>query len=564
MDAGVSTVPGTIARPPLRRPRTMLLGGVCAALAEHLGWSVRGTRLLALATIALGGGGALLYLWLWALVPLDARDSEPAVRRSAPVAENRFVLWLRGLDLARGPGWIGGVCAGIADRLGIDPLIVRGIVLVVAVLGGPALLLYAAAWLLLPDQDGALPVARLLRGSLDRVHAAIGALVLASMLPVAQGFWSLGSTYTGAVPWAPATGRTLWSLVVLGLIAAFVVWVVRRSRRSDDAAAAYPAEGPSATLPDAAASPAYPAPDPGLEDVRPSSPEAVAEWRERQEAWRAEREAFRAQQAASARETARARAEEARLAAAAVTAARLERQRLRRAANPRLGAGLTLLALGAAALTGALVSLTASGPTALVVGAASAALVLAVVIVLAGLLRRRAIALIALATVAVVTAACAAVLPTDRTLLPVLGSYGFSSAAPGRFATLAASDLQVTVVPGSEDTGEPLDLWVGYGRVSVTTREGTAVRLEATTEDTGLWVVDAGAVEAPREVRTDGGRQLWTQTFGDPDAEPFVVRIAQEGGSIRVYDSTPDATNDTATPTPGATPAATTESGAAR
>ncbi|PPG09349.1 hypothetical protein C5C11_15380, partial [Rathayibacter rathayi] len=306
------------------------------------------------------------------------------------------------------------------------------------------------------------------------------------------------------------------------------------------------------------------APDPGLQDARPSSPEAVADWRERQEAWRAERETFRAQQAASARETARARAEEARLAAAAVTAARLERHRLRRAANPRLRASLTLLALGAAALTGALVSLTASGPTALVVGAASAALVLAVVIVLAGLLRRRAIALIALATVALITAACAAVLPTDRTLLPVLGSYGFSSAAPGRFATLAASDLQVTVVPGSESTGEPLDLWVGYGRVSVATMAGTAVRLEATTEDTGLWVVDAdgGAVDAPREVRTAGGRQIWTQTFGDPDAEPFVVRIAQEGGSIRVDDSTPDATNDTATP--GATPAATPESGAAR
>ncbi|PPG65000.1 hypothetical protein C5C02_14275, partial [Rathayibacter rathayi] len=306
--------------------------------------------------------------------------------------------------------------------------------------------------------------------------------------------------------------------------------------------------------------PAYPAPDPGLQDARPSSPEAVADWRERQEAWRAERETFRAQQAASARETARARAEEARLAAAAVTAARLERHRLRRAANPRLRASLTLLALGAAALTGALVSLTASGPTALVVGAASAALVLAVVIVLAGLLRRRAIALIALATVALITAACAAMLPTDRTLLPVLGSYGFSSAAPGRFATLAASDLQVTVVPGSESTGEPLDLWVGYGRVSVATMAGTAVRLEATTEDTGLWVVDAdgGAVDAPREVRTAGGRQIWTQTFGDPDAEPFVVRIAQEGGSIRVDDSTPDATNDTATP------AATPESGAAR
>ncbi|PPH52231.1 PspC domain-containing protein [Rathayibacter sp. AY1E2] len=488
-----------------------------------------------------------------------------------PAPENRFVLWLRGLDLPRRPGWIGGVCAGIADRLGIDPLIVRGIVLVVAVLGGPALLLYAAAWLLLPDQDGALPVERLLRGSLDRVHAGIGVLVLASMLPVAQGFWSLGGAYTGAMPWAPATGRTLWSLVVLGLMVAFVVWIVRRSRRSDDEAAhpaqASPSAHPSATLPyPATTAPAYPAPDPGLQDERPSSPEAVAEWRERQEAWRAEREAFRAQQSATARETARARAEEARLAAAAVTAARLERQRLRRAANPRLRASLTLLALGAAALTGALVSLTASGPTALVVGAASAALVLAVVIVLAGLFRRRAIALIALATVALVTAACAAVLPTDRELLPVLGTYGFSSAAPGRYATLAASDLRVTVAPGYETSGEPLDLWIGYGHVSVATMAGTAVRLEATTEDTELLVLDAdgGAIDAPREVRTADGRQLWTQTFGDPEAEPFVVRIAQEGGSIRVQDSTPGADSGTTAPDADATPSPTPETGAAR
>ncbi|PPI01327.1 hypothetical protein C5C95_04165, partial [Rathayibacter sp. AY1B7] len=292
------------------------------------------------------------------------------------------------------------------------------------------------------------------------------------------------------------------------------------------------------------------APVAGLQDERPSSPEAVAEWRERQEAWRAEREAFRAQQSATARETARARAEEARVAAAAVTAARLERQRLRRAANPRLRASLTLLALGAAALTGALVSLTASGPTALVVGAASAALVLAVVIVLAGLFRRRASALVALATVALVTAACAAVLPTDRELLPVLGTYGFSSAAPGRYATLAASDLRVTVAPGYETSGEPLDLWIGYGHVSVATMAGTAVRLEATTEDTELLVLDAdgGAIDAPREVRTADGRQLWTQTFGDPEAEPFVVRIAQEGGSIRVQDSTPGADSGTTAP----------------
>ncbi|MHC2187261.1 phage shock protein PspC (stress-responsive transcriptional regulator) [Rathayibacter agropyri] len=474
---------------------------------------------------------------------------------SPPIPENRFVLWLRGLDLPRRPGWIGGVCAGIADRLGIDPLIVRGIVIVVAVLGGPALLFYAAAWLLLPDQDGALPVERLLRGSFDRIHAAIGALVLASMLPMAQGFWSLGGAYTGAIPWSPMTGRTLWSSGVLALIVAFVIWIVRRSGRSS--------APPPATV---AAQPTEPL---APQDARPSSPEALAEWRERQAAWRAEREAFRAQQSVSAHETARARAEEAHRAAAAITAARLERRRLRRAANPRLRASLTLLAIGAAALTGALVSLTASGPTATVVGFATAALVLGAVIVLAALLKRRAVMLIAFSVVALLTATSSALLPTDRTLLPVLGgTYTFSNGTPGRYSTLLASDLHVRVVPGFERNGE-LDLWIGVGVVTVEAMQGTAVRIETTSEDTALRVIDpdSGKTEAPRKVSTLDGRTMWTQTFGDPTATPFVVRITQESGSINVYGSTrasaPDGGSD-ATPAPDATPASDTTTGAAR
>ncbi|AZZ56639.1 hypothetical protein C5E08_12545 [Rathayibacter iranicus] len=489
-------------------------------------------------------------------MPSDSASEGSASAAAAPPAfENRFVLWLRGLDLPRQPGWIGGVCAGIADRLGIDPLIVRGIVIVVAVLGGPALLFYAAAWLLLPDQDGALPVERLLRGSFDRIHAAIGALVLASMLPMAQGFWSLGGAYTGAIPWSPMTGRTVWSSGVLALIVAFIIWIVRRSARSSAPPPATVALQPTEPL--------------APQDARPSSPEAVAEWRERQAAWRAEREAFRAQQSVSARETARVRGEEARRAAAAITAARLERRRLRRAARPRLRASLTLLALGAAALTGALVSLTVSGPTATVVGFATAALVLGVAIVLAAVLKRRAILLIAFSVVALLTATSTALLPTDRTFLPVLGSsYMLSNGTPGRYSALLASDLHVRIVPGFERDGE-LDLWVGVGHVSIEAMQGTSVRIETTSEETALQIIDpeSGETEVPREVRTVGGRTLWTQTFGDPAATPFVVRITQESGSINVYDSTAE-TAPTTTPPPDTTAqpdaGATTTTGEAR
>lgn len=74
-------------RPPLARPRRAVLGGVCAGVADHLGWPIATTRLVAIALTAFGGGGALLYAWLWALVPLRSEAPDDAgVRRSVPVA----------------------------------------------------------------------------------------------------------------------------------------------------------------------------------------------------------------------------------------------------------------------------------------------------------------------------------------------------------------------------------------------------------------------------------------------------------------------------------------------
>jgi signal transduction histidine kinase/phage shock protein PspC (stress-responsive transcriptional regulator) len=79
-------------RPPLARPRRVVLGGVCLALADHLGWTVGRTRLLAVVLGLCGGCGVLLYLWLWAFVPLeqpetdDETDDASGVHRSAPAA----------------------------------------------------------------------------------------------------------------------------------------------------------------------------------------------------------------------------------------------------------------------------------------------------------------------------------------------------------------------------------------------------------------------------------------------------------------------------------------------
>ena len=88
---------------------------------------------------------------------------------------NRFFAWLRSLGIVRQPGWLGGVSAGLATRIGVDPLIVRGGLVVVALLGGPALLLYAAAWLLLPDEQDKIHLEQVTRGRFESAIAGIAA-----------------------------------------------------------------------------------------------------------------------------------------------------------------------------------------------------------------------------------------------------------------------------------------------------------------------------------------------------------------------------------------------------
>lgn len=89
----MSTVSVPVAgRAPLVRPRRVLIGGVCAALAAHLGWSPTRTRLLMVGLVLCGGAGVLLYLWLWALTPLadPEADAPASVSRSTPVAALLF------------------------------------------------------------------------------------------------------------------------------------------------------------------------------------------------------------------------------------------------------------------------------------------------------------------------------------------------------------------------------------------------------------------------------------------------------------------------------------------
>jgi signal transduction histidine kinase len=86
LDSRMTTTPLTVRR--MTRPRRVALGGVCAGLASHLDWPVWRVRVLAILLTFCGGAGVLLYLWLWALTPLEDRDGDdtPAISRLVPGA----------------------------------------------------------------------------------------------------------------------------------------------------------------------------------------------------------------------------------------------------------------------------------------------------------------------------------------------------------------------------------------------------------------------------------------------------------------------------------------------
>jgi phage shock protein C len=54
---------------------------------------------------------------------------------------------------------LGGVAAGAAEYLDVDPTVVRIALVVLALIGGLAFPLYAAAWLFIPDEESETSIA---------------------------------------------------------------------------------------------------------------------------------------------------------------------------------------------------------------------------------------------------------------------------------------------------------------------------------------------------------------------------------------------------------------------
>jgi signal transduction histidine kinase len=118
------------------------------------------------------------------------------------------------LRRARTQKYLGGVCAGLGRHLGVDPLLVRIAFVAAAAAGGIGLLLYAAAWVLIPADEStaaAVPVRRPRRGrAAIEVGLGVGLLTLSVLLTMrALGVW-----FSDAVVWPivllAAGGGLLW------------------------------------------------------------------------------------------------------------------------------------------------------------------------------------------------------------------------------------------------------------------------------------------------------------------------------------------------------------------
>ena len=123
----------------LQRPRNEAkIAGVCAGLGHYFGLDPVFFRILFILLAFAGGTGLLAYVIFWILVP--------AVEGGAAAAAS-FVR----LKLSREDRKIAGVCGGLGELCGVDPVFFRVAFVVLAFCGGFGLLLYVLLWLLLPS-----------------------------------------------------------------------------------------------------------------------------------------------------------------------------------------------------------------------------------------------------------------------------------------------------------------------------------------------------------------------------------------------------------------------------
>ncbi|MER7798182.1 PspC domain-containing protein [Microbacterium sp. NPDC096154] len=475
----------------------------------------------------------------------------PASPGAADTAhEARVFTWIRSLGFQRGHGWAGGICVAIADRIGIDATVVRGIAVVATVLGFPLLWIYALAWAVLPDDRGRIPL-RMRAGSGPALLGAAGLVVLAVV------HVTLGISAVEAFAWSSFPGRFVWELTewalwlsVLGAIAVVIAWFARRRR---PARADFPRQGDDGGVSGTAAvsggatsgvapppSSASPVPAPAPEPPEPLSDLASAAdldaWRAQHAAWREQHDEWRRRQlegdaVAAAEDRARREAERAAFRA---EAARLRAER--RATRPRTSIPFVAITFGTALIGATAVWLAfqpnaaeRAWPAAVLTGAA----VVALAMILAGVVRRRSGFL---AFVAVV--------------LLAIGGSGLAVHAvddlvgPGRYVPLRQGDdtiaqpfgeLSLEVASDARGSGVTR-IEKGTGTVYIAVYPGVDVRFETTGEEGEVTVTRYGeewAYLGEQRLTPRGGRFEWSRR-DQPGSAVRTIVLDQPEVDVRI------------------------------
>jgi len=112
----------------------------------------------------------------------------------------------RRLQRSRDDRWLAGVCGGLGDYLGVDPVIVRLVAIALVFAGGVGVIAYVAAFLLVPEAGRERPIVRTgLAVGGDRPWVIAGAVLL--------GIGALAFLDALDFGWR---GDIVWSLLLLG------------------------------------------------------------------------------------------------------------------------------------------------------------------------------------------------------------------------------------------------------------------------------------------------------------------------------------------------------------
>lgn len=503
-----------------------------------------------------------------------------------------FFDWLRSLGISREPGWIGGVSAGISSRIGIDVALVRGILVVIAILGFPALFAYGVAWLLLPDTSGKIHLEELLRGNPELPLLGILITLLLGMSAFGRGIWpaftGFNFTLFGGF-WA-----TFWSFSVVAVVIAAVYLISRQfwgphapnpqqatfvapaSGAADYSQGTQTAGGEQRTYypPTPDAGPYGPGASGFLPPLRPepvgppaqplnATPDQMSAWYAQQQAWRAEHAQWKVEQNQHKEAWRRARRAEAQERRRIQQVEQHRRMQEYRARHPRLSGAIVLMIIGAALIIGAVVSIVVSQFTggiatditrnSISIGIATSALVFALGMVFAAVFGRKTASLGFLSVLGIFVAMVGS-FSSGQLMMSTevhFNSTDASSAVHRIGVGQIYLDFLNTWMDGVDAHNNVLSIDQGVGGLYLDINNRMSVQIEIEQGIGNFNLSPSPGAENSYTVTEDRGIAFGNQNragfgnryvinIGDPENPEFFITIKQGVGTVNMYITAPD------------------------